>query len=89
MTKTYLNEYRGAIKGAARLHRKIGRLNERIERLKAVTARLITLADLNGLGDNPIVVRAAAEIGWVRMTPAEREELVRILKELHGVSDAS
>jgi hypothetical protein len=84
MTKTYLTEFRGAIKGNARLRRKIDRLEERIASIKATVAKLITLADFNGFGDHPITVRAAAEIGWVRMTPEQRTQLAEQLKAVHG-----
>jgi archaellum component FlaC len=89
MTKTYLAEFRGAIKGNARLRQKIDRLEERIAAIKATVAKLITLADFNGFGDHPITVRAAAEIGWVRMTPEQRTQLTEQLKELLGDHHAS
>jgi hypothetical protein len=34
-------------------------------------------------------VRAAAEIGWVRMTPEQRDQLAEQLKALHGETHAS
>ena len=72
------------VKANARLRRKIDRLEGRIATIKSTTAKLVTLADFNGLGDHPITVRAAAEIGWVRMTPDQRTQLAERLKAMHG-----
>jgi len=72
------------VKANARLRRKIDRLEGRIATIKSTTAKLITLADFKGFGDHPIAVRAAAEIGWVRMTPEQRDQLSEQLKALHG-----
>jgi len=77
------------VKANARLGRKIGRLEERIASIKSTVAKLVTLADFNGFGDHPITVRAAAEIGWVRMTPEQRDQLAEKLKALHGETHAS
>lgn len=84
MKKNYLDDFRGAIKGIATLQRKIAGLKTRIASLESRTAALITLADLNGLGDHFITVKAAEEIGWVRMTPEQRTQLADQLKALHG-----
>ena len=77
------------IRANARLRRKIDRLEDRIATIKSTTANLVTLADFNGPGDHRITVRAAAEIGWVRMTPEQRDQLVEQLKALHGETHAS
>lgn len=76
------------VKANARLRRKIDRLEGRIAAMKSTTANLVTLADFKGFGDHPITVRAAAEIGWVRMTPEQRDQLVEKLTGLHGETHA-
>jgi hypothetical protein len=89
MKKTYLTEYRGAIRGNARLRRKFDAANARIGVLKSHIAAMATLADENNLGDHRVVRSAAAEVGWARMSQWEKDELIRQVKALHGETHAS
>lgn len=45
-------------------------------------AKLITVLDMAGCGDEPEVVRSAAAIGWTRMTPGQRADVARRAKEM-------
>jgi hypothetical protein len=84
MTKTYLTEFRGAIKGNARLRRKIDEANRKMSRIVANVTALILLADAKGFGDHPATILAAEAIGWSRMSQQERLQVIEQIKELHG-----
>jgi len=70
------------VRGNARLRRKLDRERDRYAALKRLVCDVLVLADRHGLGDHRSVVAAGAAIGWVRMTSAEREEVVRKIGEI-------
>jgi hypothetical protein len=82
LVKTYRSELTGAIRGNARLRRLIRKHEARIAMLSKHIAKLITVLDMAGCGDEPEVVRSAAAIGWTRMTPGQRADVARRAKEM-------
>lgn len=86
MMKTYLTELRGHVRGNARLRRKLDASKCEIARLKLYIGSLVSLADRAGHGDDEVVVRAAAAIGWSRFTKEQRE---RIRRESEGLASSS
>jgi hypothetical protein len=66
MTKTYLNELRGQVRGNARLRRKLDDAKRTAVHRGQHIAMLVTLLDRVGLGDHPQTVAAARAIGWGR-----------------------
>lgn len=79
--KTYLQEFRGQVRGNARLRRRLDAQERRILRLTRTVQSLVTLLDKLGHGDDREVVMAAAMVGWERM----REEVKREIEKVYGV----
>jgi hypothetical protein len=80
--KTYREELTGAIKGNARLRLRIEQHEARISMLSRHIATLVTVLDMAGCGDEPEVRRAAAAIGWSRMSKSQRDDVARRAKEM-------
>ena len=80
--KTYREELTGAIRGNARLRLRIRKHDARIAMLSKHIATLVTVLDMAGCGDEPEVRRAAAAIGWSRMTRSQMDDVARRLREM-------
>lgn len=70
------------VKANARLRRKLDAQAARMADVKRAVGALLVLADKHGFGDHPAAKAAAASIGWVRMSTAEREEVARKIREI-------
>lgn len=86
--KTYREELAGAIRGNARLQRKLKPLRRRVALLELAVMRLVAAADREGRGDDTVVTHAASLVGWVRAVDvreaadsARYEEVVSRLTE--------
>lgn len=84
--KTYLKELRGQVRGNARLRRRLDASKHEVARLKLYIGSLVSLADRAGFGDDAVVVRAAAAIGWVRFTKEQRERIRREMESIAALS---
>jgi hypothetical protein len=64
--KTYRQELTGAIKGNARLRRRLDEARQRVRALEIHMKGLITMLDSVGCGDSPLVRDCAWSVGWRR-----------------------
>jgi hypothetical protein len=64
--KTYRDELTAAIRGNARLRRRLDAKERRIKELEQAVRLMVTRADINGRGDEIETVLAAERIGWRR-----------------------
>lgn len=80
--KTYLNELKGQVRGNARLRGRIDRLTHRVVVLERWISILVLLADKAGHGDAAVVVAAAREIGWHRMSESERRRVTALAESM-------
>ena len=63
---TYREELTAAIRGNARLRRRLEAKERRIKELEQAVRLMVMRADLNGRGDEIETVLAAERIGWRR-----------------------
>lgn len=63
---TYREELTAAIRGNARLRRRLEAKERRIRELEQAVRLMVTRADINGRGDEIETVLAAERIGWRR-----------------------
>ena len=64
--KTYRDELTAAIRGNARLRRRLEAKDRRIMELEQAVRLMVTRADINGRGDEIETMLAAERIGWRR-----------------------
>lgn len=70
--KTYRKELTGAIRGNARLRRRLEATRRRVKELEMAVRVLVHSASQAGRGDEEGVVAAAATIGWRRDSRVEQ-----------------
>jgi hypothetical protein len=64
--KTYRQELTGAIRGNARLRRRLDEAKDRVARLESHIKCLVTMLDALGRGDDAPVRMGAWAVGWNR-----------------------
>jgi hypothetical protein len=71
--KTYRDELTAAIRGNARLRRRLEAKDRRIRELEQAVRLMVTRADINGRGDEIETMLAAERIGWRRDADVARK----------------